>query len=96
MRFRSQYHSQNQGPEDPQIILKGVMKGPTRTGIEQLVFSMPLGPLELTFLANIPNDGDETTVYVKFKFLGDRGEQERHEPEIIRNGVRHFDDAKTG
>jgi len=76
--------------EDPQIILKGKIKGPTSTGIEQLVFSMPLGPINLTFLANIPNDGEETTIYCKFKFMGDREDRDespyrhdRPEPEII-------------
>jgi hypothetical protein len=55
---------------DPQVIVEAVIK-PTSTGTEMLVFSVPLGPVELTCLVNIPPDGEtRSSVYVKFRFRG--------------------------
>ena len=51
----------------PQLTLQGHVKA-NAAGGETVSFSIPLGPLSLICIANIPQEGDTTApVYVKFK-----------------------------
>lgn len=51
----------------PQLTLQGHVKD-NAAGGETISFSIPLGPVTLICIANIPQDNDATApVYVKFK-----------------------------
>jgi len=52
----------------PQIIVTGTIKE-AKGDTEIICFNIPLGPLTLVCIVNIPGeDEDEAPVYVKFKF----------------------------
>ena len=53
--------------EDPQIVVVGQIKHGKNDG-ELIVFSIPLGPIELVCIVPIPDEGRDTcSVYVKIK-----------------------------
>jgi hypothetical protein len=54
----------------PQITVDAVVK-PAANDTEVLVFTIPLGPIDVICIVNIPPDNETTApVYVKFKFVG--------------------------
>lgn len=58
-------------PDDtPQITVDAVIK-PAAENTEVLVFTIPLGPIDVICIVNIPPEGEVSApVYVKFKFVG--------------------------
>ena len=82
--------------DDPQIKVQGTI-APNSRGGEIVVFSIPLGPMEIVCLVNIPAEGDtKAPVYVKFKFVGDRNELREPQRYFRRNSdEQEFDDENT-
>ncbi len=58
-------------PDDtPQITVDAVIK-PAANNTEVLVFTIPLGPIDVVCIVNIPAEDEiSAPVYVKFKFVG--------------------------
>lgn len=78
-----------QRKDDPQIRVQGTISQNSKGG-ELIVFSVPLGPMEIVCLANIPAEGDtKAPVYVKFKFVGEREDARPTDTRFFR---RNFDE----